>query len=173
VIMLIPVPVLVLGLLARVGLAATGQLVFQTAVGVVAAGLNLALDFALIPRYDAVGAAVANSIAQLASSVPVFIYVHRLLGQDDWRLLSLSKAGLSAAAGGLVAWLCVLLLGGIAGVVVGFVAGGVAFLALAGAVGMLSADDAQWLDGAVGGAFGGRVGRMVRFCGQPTPSRTL
>src|SRR5262249_19126677 len=35
VIMLIPVPVLVLGLLARVVLAATGQLVFQTAVGVV------------------------------------------------------------------------------------------------------------------------------------------
>lgn len=51
-----------------------------TIVGGVAALTNIGLDFALIPRHGAIGAAVANSIAQLVGSIPLIIYASRVLG---------------------------------------------------------------------------------------------
>ena len=62
--------------------------------------------------------------------------------------------------------------GGLAGFVLGLVAGAAVFFSLAWLLGMLSSDDTQWLDRAVGGALGGAVGWAVRFCGA-TPSKAL
>ena len=167
VILLVPAPAIVAGNLANVLLAATERLLVPTVVGSAAGVLNIALDFALIPRYDAIGAAIANSTAQLAASIPAVVYVRRQLGGGDWRPVSLGKAALAAAAAGVLARGLVAALPGAAGVLAGLAAGTAAFLALAGTLTMLSRDDAHWLDGVVGGALGGRLGQLVRFCGRP------
>jgi O-antigen/teichoic acid export membrane protein len=164
VILLLPAPVMVLGTVAAMLLAATERLVFPTVVGSIAAVLNLGLSFVLIPRYDSVGAAVANATAQLVSATPGIFYVQRLLGGGDWRPWSLAKAAVAAAVGGVLAWICVTLVGGLAGFLIGLAAGAVCFVAIARLLGILSSDDAQWLDRAVGGALGGKVGKAVRFC---------
>ena len=164
VILLLPAPVVVLGTVAATLLAATERLVFPTVVGSIAAVLNLGLSFVLIPRYDSVGAAVANATAQLVSATPGIFYVQRLLGGGDWRPWSLAKAAIAAATGGVLAWTCVTLVGGLAGIITGLAAGAVCFVALARLLGILSSDDAQWLERAIGGALGGKVGKAVRFC---------
>ena len=172
VILLVPAPLVVVGNLAGVVLAATERLLFPTIVGSIAAGLNLGLSFALIPRYDSVGAAIANATAQFVSAIPAIIYVHRRVGSGDWMPWSIGKAVLSSIAGGLAAWAFVAGVGGLAGFVLGLVTGAAVFISLAWLLGILSSDDTQWLDGAVGGALGGTVGRAVRFCGA-TPSKAL
>ena len=164
VILLLPAPVVVLGTVAAILLAATERLVFPTVVGSIAAVLNLGLSFVLVPRYDSVGAAVANATAQLISATPGIFYVQRLLGGGDWRPWSLAKAAIAAAVGGVLAWTSVTLVGGLAGFIIGLAVGAVCFVALARLLGILSSDDAQWLDRAVGGALGGKVGKAVRFC---------
>jgi len=172
VILLVPAPLVVVGNLAGVVLAATERLLFPGVVGTIAATLNIALSFVLIPRYDSVGAAIANATAQLVSATPAIVYVHRRVGGGDWMPGSIGKAALSSVAGGLVAWGFVAAVGGVAGFVLGLVAGSAMFLALARVLRMLSSDDAQWLDRAIGGALGGNLGRAVRFCGA-VPSKAL
>ena len=49
--------------------------------------------------------------------------------------------------------------------------GAVCFVALARLLGILSSDDAQWLDRAVGGTLGGKVGKVVRFF-VPSPAQS-
>jgi O-antigen/teichoic acid export membrane protein len=170
VILLLPAPLMVIGNLSTVVLAATERLLFPIVVGCFAAALNIALDFALIPSHDATGAAIANASAQALASVPVIVYVARKLGRSDWQLHSLLKAASAAGAGGLLAWGCVTMLGGVAGVLAGIAAGSAVFLVLARMLRMLSADDVHWLDRSMGSALGGAVGRAVRFCGD-APSR--
>jgi O-antigen/teichoic acid export membrane protein len=165
VILLVPAPLVVVGNLASVVLAATERLLFPGIVGAIAAALNIALSFALIPRHDSVGAAIANAIAQLVSAAPGIVYVHRRVGGVDWMPASIGKAALSSAAGGLVAFGFAVTVGSVAGFVLGLVAGSAVFLVLARMLRMLSADDAQWLDHTVGGALRGNLGRAVRFYG--------
>jgi O-antigen/teichoic acid export membrane protein len=169
VILLIPAPVVVAGNVASVLLAATERLVFPTVISSIAAVINIALSFVLIPRYDSIGAAVANGCAQLVSAAPAIVYVQRRVGGGDWTVHSIVKSAVAATAGGLVAWACVMLLGGIAGFVAGLLAGAAVLAIVARALTVLSSDDAQWLDRAVGGAFRGNVGRAVRFCGPAAP----
>ena len=73
-------------------------------VGSIAAGLNLGLSFALIPRYDSVGAAIANATAQFVSAIPAIIYVHRRSRQRRLDALVDRQGRLSSIAGGLAAW---------------------------------------------------------------------
>ena len=68
-ILLVSAPLVVVGNLAGVVLAATERLLFATIVGSITQRLNLALSFALIPRYDSVGAAIANATAQFVSAI--------------------------------------------------------------------------------------------------------
>jgi O-antigen/teichoic acid export membrane protein len=169
VILLIPAPLVVVGNLAAVVLAATERLLFPGVVGTIAATVNIALSFVLIPRYDSVGAAIANAIAQLVFATPAIVYVHRRVGGGDWMPASIGKAALSSVAGGFLAWGCASSVGGVAGLVLGLVLGGGVFLALARVLRVLSSDDATWLDRTVGGALGGNLGKAVRFCAAPPP----
>ena len=171
VILLVPAPVVVLGNLAAVLLAATERLIFPSIVGATAAVLNLALSFVLIPRYDSVGAAIASAIAQLVSATPGIIYVRWRVGGGDWMPGTIAKAAFSSAAGGLAAWGLAVGVGDLAGLVLGIVVGAAVMLGLARLLRTLSSDDTQWLDRAVGGALGGNLGRAVRFYGA-VPAKT-
>ena len=132
--------------LSSVVLAGIGRLAFPLIVGVIAAAVNIGLDFALIPAYDAVGAAIANSVAQLVVGLPVLAYAHRLVGPTDVRLGPVVRVAVAAVAGGLLAWVTLRGVGGAAGVCAGLVVGTLAFMLLGGVLRVLSAEDAGWLE---------------------------
>ncbi len=130
--------------------------------------VNIALDLALIPGHAAIGAAIANSSAQVLAGLPVLVYMARHVGGVDWRAGPITRGVLASGAGGLVAWGLVQAVGGPAGLVAGLSAGALTFAALVRILRVLPADDALWLDAAVGERAGGRVGRAVRlFAGLP------
>jgi O-antigen/teichoic acid export membrane protein len=64
--------------------------------GLVSAALNLALDFALIPKYGAVGAAVANGATQTFFSLALWLAAGRLL-KIRFPILPVAKIALIAA----------------------------------------------------------------------------
>lgn len=76
-----------------------------TFIGGIAAVANIGLAFALIPPYGAVGAAIANSLAQLIGSIPLFFYATRIIGHVELHPAALGRivaAGTCAVAATLL-----------------------------------------------------------------------
>lgn len=167
VVLLAPFPLIPLMTLATSVLIGLGRLRAPIVTTAVAALVNVVLAFALIPPYDALGAAFASAAAQAVGAALAFVYAARAVGGIDWDGRSAMRVGLAAggvalvAAGGLVA------LDGWAGVLVGLVGGGLAFLGLARLLRIVSAHDASWLDAAAGHRLRGGVGRWVRRSAGP------
>lgn len=132
-------------------------LVATAAAGVV----DLGLAAALVPHHGAVGAAIANGAAQATAGIPMIVYSGRLQGPIDWRWGRLVRCAAVSAGGGAVAWGVSASVGGIAGLVLGLLAGSVVFFGLAAAIGFLSRDDAQWLADVVGTRAGDLPRRLV------------
>jgi O-antigen/teichoic acid export membrane protein len=131
-------------------------------VGLVAAVVNVGLAFALIPRFDAVGAAAANVGAQAAGTVALYVGARRFSGPAEWRAGSLLRCALAATGCGLASRAVLELVDGGAGIAVAIPFGAAVFLALAVGLRVLSVDDADWLDGHLGHHLGGRVGALAR-----------
>jgi peptidoglycan biosynthesis protein MviN/MurJ (putative lipid II flippase) len=167
-ILLAPLPVIPVVHLGRAFMTGLGRLKANFVMSAFAAVVNIALDLALIPGHAAIGAAIANSSAQVLAGLPVLVYMARHVGGVDLRGGPITRGVLASGAGGLVAWGLVQAVGGPAGLVAGLSAGALAFAALVRILRVLPADDALWLDAAVGERAGGRVGRAVRlFAGLP------
>jgi O-antigen/teichoic acid export membrane protein len=133
----------------------------------VAAAANVGLALALVPRYDAQGAAIANSAAQLVAVIAVLGYTRRLIGGfgSSWRSLALTL--LAATVGGLAAYGLVLALPPLAGCVLGLAAGTVVFTGLARLLRILPSRDAEWLAEMAGERGGGAVARAIRVLAPP------
>jgi O-antigen/teichoic acid export membrane protein len=136
-------------------LFAMGRLRVIVRAGLVACVVDAALAVALVPRLDAVGAAVANVAAQLTAGIPVLVALARLQAPVDVRLAPLARGLLTAlvvgaaalAARAAIPW------GGPA--IVGAVVAGMAAFVVAGALlRPLAAEDAEWLARALGGRRG-------------------
>jgi O-antigen/teichoic acid export membrane protein len=141
------------------GLGRAGMmLVMNTA----AAAINIGLDFVLIPKGAAVGAAAASTIAQAVVIVPMVIYATRLVGGMRIHARELAKAVLASAASGVAAWATWTALEGVAGLLLAIAAAVVVFALLAAILRILPAEDAEWLEGAAGERLGGLVGRACR-----------
>lgn len=166
-ILLAPFPLIPVVQFARAFMTGLGRLRAGFFMNAFAAVVNVALDFALIPGRGAVGAAIANSAAQVIAGIPVLIYMARHLDGVQWRAQALARNVVAAGAAGLIAWGLVRLIGGAGGVLIGLAAGTLAFAALGRALRILPGDDAAWLEQAVGARAGGKVGRAVRFFGGP------
>lgn len=134
-----------------------------------AAVANVALAFVLVPAFDAKGAAIANTAAQLVVAVLVLSYTHRLIGgfQPSWR--SLIQTFVASALSGLAAYGIVSALGGIPGCVLGLLAGTAVFTVLARLLRILPAGDAEWLAEMAGDRMGGAAARAIRVL-SPEPS---
>jgi O-antigen/teichoic acid export membrane protein len=167
VLLLLPLPIVTLMNLSKVVLAGMGRQRFQLASGAVGAVANIGLDFALIPHYDAVGAALANAGGQLVSGLPVLVYAIRRIGVRHWEPWPLARTLLASIAAGLGGWLVQHWLGGVAGLLVGLTVATALFAALAVALRILTVSDAVWLDDMLGRLFGGRLGRVIRVCARP------
>jgi O-antigen/teichoic acid export membrane protein len=151
-----PVTVLASSLLAglehvRLPLAATA------AAGIV----DLALAAALVPHHGAVGAAIANAAAQVAAGVPLILYSARRAGPIRWEWGGLLRCAAVSAAGGAAAWGVATALGGLAGLVLGLLAGAAVFFGLAAFVGLLSREDAAWASDVLGSRGGELPRRLV------------
>jgi len=167
-ILLAPLPLIPVVHLGRAFLTGLGRLKASFVMSAFAAVVNIALDFALIPGHAAIGAAIANSSAQVLAGVPVLVYMARHVGGVDWQAGPIVRGTLASGGGGLVAWGLVQAVGGPTGLVAGLLAGAFAFAALGRILRVLPADDAVWLVDAVGERAGGRAGRAVRlFAGLP------
>jgi O-antigen/teichoic acid export membrane protein len=163
IVLLAPFPALALVNLANVLLAGMNRLRLPLVWGLVGAVVNIALDFALIPPFDAVGAAFANIGGQLTAGLPVLVYAIRLLQPVAWSPGALSRTIVASVGGGLAAWAPAAALGGVGGLALGLAAGACAFAGLAAALRILPADDARWLDEAAGG----RLGLLTRAWAAP------
>jgi O-antigen/teichoic acid export membrane protein len=162
-ILLLPLPAIPLINLARAFLTGIGEIRRPLLIMLVAGALNIALDFLLVPLYDAKGAAVANGCAQLAAGLPILVVARRRVGTVTWETATLARAALASAGAGGAAWGCVRLLGGPAGILLGLGAEALALVALGALLRILPAEDAAWLDDAVGMRFGGLLGRTARL----------
>ena len=134
-----------------------------------AAVVNIALAVILIPPYDARGAAVANSVAQVVVAAALIGYTRRLIGplHPSWRSLALGL--IASGAGGLAAFGVVSALGGVVGVLLGLIAGVAIFAGFAVALRILPPQDAEWLEHVSGDRLGGSVARAARLL---SPART-
>ena len=115
-------------------------------IGAVAAAVNIGLDVVLIPRYEAVGAAVANSGGQACAAVAMIAYAVHCIGGIRWDVPALIRAALAAAGAGFAAAAVLQLLEGGVGVAVGVVAWAGTFWLFARALRIVSRIDAPWLE---------------------------
>jgi O-antigen/teichoic acid export membrane protein len=142
-------PLLVLPLLTMTQaiLFALGKLRFLIIVGIAATAINVSLDLILIPAFDAVGASLANAGAQLAAGIPGLIYASRQLGPVGISFSNVLRSLAMAATMGGAAYLTLLLIGGLLGVLAGLIIGGLVLAAAGALLRPLSADDAEWVSG--------------------------
>jgi O-antigen/teichoic acid export membrane protein len=140
-----------------------GKAKFPLIAGAGSAVVNIALDFALIPPYEATGAAVANALAQGSSAIAIVFYSVRLVGGVRWEADSIARMALTSAVAGVSAHAALNVVGGgVAGFFVGAVAGVAVFALIALVLRVIPHDDGRWLRDSFGSALGGVVGTAVR-----------
>jgi O-antigen/teichoic acid export membrane protein len=167
-IMLSTFPLLPLFYLARGALVGIGRQKVLIAVSAVAGIVDIGLAAALVPAFDAVGAAIANAGAQVVAAVPIIVAARRIFGEIDWAPAALLRTAVASGVAGLAALGTMLAVGGVAGLLLGLGAGVAVFVLGAATLKILPAGDARWLAAAIGHIGGGRVGRAaLLFARQP------
>lgn len=164
---LVPLTGVASALLAGIG---RGKVLLQASGA--AAALDIALATIFVPRHGAVGAAIANVGGQVVAATLLLWFAQRLTGRIRLEPQALLRAAVASAAAGFAGWLPVKFLGGGLGVVVGISAAAAIFAVSAAALRILPADDAAWLEDAIGRTLRGRVGRFCRRCAQPAAVRS-
>ncbi len=164
VILLLPFPLLPLMTLASAVLIGSGSMRLPLISTAVAAAVNVGLAAVLVPFYDAVGAAVASSTAQVVGAMLVLVFTARIVRGVSWSPAAALRSAIAAAGTGLAAWGALHLGGGAGGLALGLVAGTAAFAALAVLLRVLPAEDASWLEEAAGDRLGGLIGLAARHC---------
>jgi len=164
---LVPLTGVASALLAGIG---RGKVLLQASGA--AAALDIALATIFVPRHGAVGAAIANVGGQVVAATLLLWFAQRLTGRIRLEPQALLRAAGASAAAGFAGWLPVKFLGGGLGVVVGISAAAAIFAVSAAALRILPADDAAWLEDAIGRTLRGRVGRFCRRCAQPAAVRS-
>jgi O-antigen/teichoic acid export membrane protein len=160
-IMLTVFPLMALSSLAGAHISGLGRVRVSLVANGAGAAVDIALALAFVPLIGASGAALANAGAQAVHALVLLGVSAHVLGRRGWRLWSVVPSLLAAAFACSAAWAAVDMVGGLLGVIVGGAAFVAVYAAAALVVGVLTADDARWLESAVGGRLGGRVGRVA------------
>jgi O-antigen/teichoic acid export membrane protein len=165
-IMLLVFPLVAVSSLSGAHLAALGRVRWTVVANAIAATVDIGLALLFVPVFDAGGAALANAGGQATYTVAMLAVSFRVIGPGNWRLWSLIPSLFASALGGVVGWTAFEATKGISsaiGVATGIVVFALCYSAAAVALGVLTADDSRWLESAVGGRLGRRVGRVARF----------
>jgi hypothetical protein len=135
-----------------------------------AAVVDLTLDFVLVPHLAEVGAALANSCAQVTAAVFVLGYTIRSFGPIDWQARVLARAvGVAVVAAG-AGWLGIIVVKGPAGIAVGGLGALLVFAVLSRVLRTVPAVDGMWVTTAVRGPVGDAIARVVRGVTAPQPA---
>lgn len=167
-VMMIAMPAIPLSSVSLSVLSGLGRQKTPAFIGAVASVVNLSFDAWLIPRHAAVGAAVANDIAQVALAAPLVVYACGAVGNMRWEVAALARAALASAVVAVAGRAVVLHVSGWPGLAGGLAACAVALAALSPALRILPAGDARWLDEAAGRRLRGLVGAVCRACAAST-----
>jgi O-antigen/teichoic acid export membrane protein len=159
---LVPLTGVASALLAGIG---RGKVLLQASAA--AAAIDIALAGIFVPGHGAVGAAIAAVGGQVVAATLSLWFARRLTGRIRLESQALLRAGVASTAAGVAGWLSVRLIGGGPGLLLGASAAAVTFAISAAALRILPADDAAWLDDAIGPTLGGRVGSFCRLCARP------
>lgn len=168
-------PFLALQSLCDALLAGTGKRKLRVIAVALGAVVNIALGFALIPRYGAVGAALCNGGAQVVAATPIVVAAVRSqrLTWRSLRLKMLGRALLVSAGAGSAAHLAGRLTWDHTVPSVGLFAGGLvgafAWLALARIIRVFSADDGMWLSTVMPDRLSGRAQTAIWAITQSAP----
>jgi O-antigen/teichoic acid export membrane protein len=157
------VPFVPMATLSSSLLKGIGRIGGMTIISAVAVATDLGLAWLLVPVHGAVGAAIANTAAQVVWAVPMLWYAQRTVGGFDVNFRSLGRAAIVTAAAAAVGLGLSVGLPGAGGDVAGAVAfavtlvGGVAWLR------PLPREDGLWIEALAGDRFGGFVRRASSF----------
>jgi O-antigen/teichoic acid export membrane protein len=161
-ILLIALPFVAFTTLSSALLLGIGRQWGLTIITSIAAIANLGLDWLIIPAHGAVGAAVANTLAQLIGSIPLLLYAVHVIGSVSLHFGKLVRAIVAGALAAAVALMVVSILP----LVVGFLVASVAFTATFVAVCLIlrpiPVSDARWAEVTIGGWGHGLVGVVCR-----------
>jgi O-antigen/teichoic acid export membrane protein len=164
------VPLAPVGAVSVALMVGYGRLRFPIVVSAIAAAADITAAALLVPRWDAIGAALANECAALTATMAQFVYSIRLLGRIETaprhlaRMLAASTLAAAVAQG-------VLELGsGALALVLAFAAGSSVLATLAVWLHVLPREDADWLTAALRGTRLQRLGRVcARLARGPAP----
>jgi O-antigen/teichoic acid export membrane protein len=149
-ILLLSFPLVPLMTLSNGLLTSMGKQWFAAGAIAAAAAVNIGLDLVLINAFDAIGAAVANSSAQVVGSIPLVLYARREIGGLDLGGRVLPRALVVSAFASLLALPAVLVLHPLTAILVATAVFALAFLAAARVVPVLLPADAQLLSDRAG-----------------------
>ncbi|MFN2616195.1 MAG: polysaccharide biosynthesis C-terminal domain-containing protein [Thermoleophilaceae bacterium] len=156
-------PLIPLRGVANAFLMGTRRLRFMVISEAIAGVVTIGLNFLLVPRFDAIGAAVANTCGQLSVVGPFLVYSGNFLRPVALGRRTTAASLVASAAAGLAAAGALAALGGLPGLLAGGVAGIVVFVAAGALLRPLSAEDATWLDELVRPRLGARAVAGVRL----------
>ena len=165
-IMLLTFPLAAVGSLAGAHLAALGRVRVTVAANTIAAIIDVGLALAFVPLLDASGAAIANAGGQAAYAIAMLTVSIRAIRGGGWLLWSLIPTLFASALAAVGGWSALEALASLP-LVAGVIIAGAVFVLLYGGsaltIGVLTDADARWLESAVGGRSGRRIGRIARY----------
>jgi O-antigen/teichoic acid export membrane protein len=165
-IMLLTFPLAAVSSLSGAHLAALGRVRVTVLANTIAAIVDVGLALAFVPLLDASGAAIANAGGQATYAIAMLTVSARAIRGRGWLLWSLIPSLLGSALAAVGGWLAMEAAEGLP-LFANVLIGGAVFVLLYGgsavALGVLTGDDARWLESSVGGRFGRRVGRIARY----------
>lgn len=154
-------PFVPLGSLGTSVLHGFGRVRLALAVIAIAAVVDIGTAILVIPEHGAVGAAVANAVAQVVGGGLVLLAANRVAGPFPLGAPTLLRAALASAGTGAAAWAVTHVVDGALGLVGGIATGLVTFPLLLVLLRGIADDDARWLQDNAGERLGGAVGWLA------------
>jgi len=163
IIMMVAFPLLPIFAVANAVLIGLDRIRIPVIAAAVAAAIDVTLALVLVPRLDAVGAALANVAAQLAVAIPVLIAAVRLVGGVEWRGGSIARAAVASVFAFVAAALAELVAPNIVGLVAGTIAMAAVFTIAARVLRIVTPEDARWLRDIAGDRWRPVVDRVYKL----------
>jgi glycosyltransferase involved in cell wall biosynthesis/O-antigen/teichoic acid export membrane protein len=160
-IMLLIFPLIPMLVIASALLIGVGVLSVALACEILGGAATIALNFLLVPSHAATGAAVADVGGQLVALVPLVAYASTRVRPAALDLPAVGRAIAASAPTGIAAWAVEQAIGGVAGLLLGLLAGVVVFVPLAILLHVVPRDDREWVADTVSARLGERAGRFA------------
>jgi O-antigen/teichoic acid export membrane protein len=170
-ILIASVPLAPLGAVSAALLVGYGRMRFPIVVSAIAAVADVTAAALLVPRLDAIGAAIANEIAAVSATSIQLVYCIRLLGGIEVAPRQFARMVIASAGAAAVAQGALEVGSGALPLLLALAAGVGVLATLAVWLRVLPREDADWLTSALRDTRAHRLGRVCRLLsGGPAPA---